>query len=382
VITLEDLNALPAQQFVATLGGIFEHSPWVAQRAASARPFASRLQLLDSMRAAVDAATPEEQLALICAHPQLGVRGRSVSALTVASAREQRRAGLNACTPGEAARLEQLNALYLERFRFPFILAVRGHDPASILASFERRLGHDSQREKRMALGQIGAIAAYRLADVIASAPGDEIIAMLERLAGSCEAAAATGDEGAAGGLPSASELVREWMQAAGLEVIVATGGYLIGRAAGGEASARTLLAGVCRDPRVNAARYEGRAAFVVAIEVAQQLRHKGDPLKFDLAVIARPEDARAGDATSLLDGLALPAWVELTDVDTVDADAEGREIFRALRAAELGDTVVALARRAGAAAGQRSRVPLTAAAAEQAARALQASVWRIQTAA
>jgi N-carbamoyl-L-amino-acid hydrolase len=382
VITLEQLNALPAEQFVATLGGIFEHSPWVAQRAASARPFASRLQLLDSMRAAVDAATPEEQLTLIRAHPQLGARGRSASALTAASAREQRRAGLNACTPADGVRLVQLNARYLEKFGFPFILAVRGHDPASILASFERRLGDDIEREKRMALGQIGAIAAYRLADLIASAPGAEIIAMLERLARASEAAAAPGGERAVAGLRGATDLVREWMQAAGLEVTLATGGYLIGQAAAGEASARTLLAGVCRDPRVNAARYEGRAAFIVAIEVAQQLRHKGAPLKFDLAVMARPEDARAGDAASLLDAHALPAWVELTDVDTVDADAEGREIFRALRAAELGDTLVVLARRASAAPGQRSGALFTATAAEQAARALEASVWRIETAA
>jgi N-carbamoyl-L-amino-acid hydrolase len=382
VITLEQLNALAAEQFVATLGGIFEHSPWVAQRAVSARPFASRLQLLDSMRTAVDAATPEEQLALIRAHPQLGTRGRSASALTAASAREQRRAGLNACTPADGVRLAELNARYLEKFGFPFILAVRGHDPASILASFERRLGNDTECETPMALGQIGAIAAYRLADLVASAPGAEIIAMLERLARSSEAAAAPSGEGAADGLRSATDLVREWMQAAGLEVSLATGGYLIGQAAGGDSGARTLLAGVCRDPLINAARYEGRAAFVVAIEVAQQLRHKGAPLKFDLAVMARPEDARTGDAGGLLDGHVLPAWVELTDVDTLDADAEGREIFRALRAAELGDRVVALARRASAAPGQRSVAPYTAAAAEQAARALEASLWRIQTAA
>lgn len=373
MIALEQLNALPAGEFVATLGGIFEHSPWVAQRAAAARPFASRLQLLDSMRAAVDAAAPGEQLALVRAHPQLGARGRSLSSLTVASAREQRRAGLNACTPADAARLEQLNALYLGKFGFPFLLAVRGHDPASILAHLEHRLGNDSHREQHMALSQIGAIAAYRLADLILSAPGPEIVAMLERLARSCEpAGAATG----------AADLVREWMQAAGLEVTVATGGYLIGQTPGGDATAMTLLAGVCRDPLVNAARYEGRAAFIVAIEVAQQLRHKGAQLRSGLAVMARPDDARVGDAGSLLQSHALPAWVELGDVDDAEADAEGREIFRALRAVELGHTVVALARRASPASGPRAVAALTASAAEQAARALEESLRRVQTAA
>jgi beta-ureidopropionase / N-carbamoyl-L-amino-acid hydrolase len=382
VITLEQLNALPAAEFVAILGGIFEHSPWVAQRAAAARPFASRLQLLDSMRAAVDAATREEQLALIRAHPQLGARGRSLSQLTVASAREQRRAGLNACTPADGVRLEQLNAHYLERFGFPFILAVRGHDPASILANFERRLSNDNNREQRVALSQIGAIAAYRLADVIAAPPGAEIVAMLERLARSSEPPAAAVLGGAAGGSRSATDLVREWMQAAGFEVFMVTGGYLIGRTAGGESSTKTLLAGVCRDPLVNAARYEGRAAFVVAIEVAQQLRQKGADLSFALAVMARPDDARVGDAGGLLDGQASPAWVELTDVDAPDADAEGLEIFRALRAVDLGETVITLARQANAAAGQRAVAAFTAGAAEQAAMALEASLWRVQTAA
>jgi len=382
VITLEQLNALPATEFVAILAGIFEHSPWVAQRAAAARPFASRLQLLDSMRAAVDAATPAEQLALIRAHPQLGARGRSVSQLTVASAREQRRAGLNACTPADGVRLEQLNARYLEKFGFPFILAVRGHDPASILANFERRLGNDSQREQHMALGQIGAIAAFRVADVIACPPGAEIVAMLERLAHASEPAGTAGGGGTADGARSATELVREWMQAAGLEVWVATGGYLIGRAAGGEHSARTLLAGVCRDPLVNAARYEGRAAFIVAIEVAQQLRQKGADLRFALAVMARPDDGRVGDAASLLDGQASPAWVELTDVDAADADAEGVEIFRALRAVDLGERVVTLAHQDNAASGQRAVASFTAGAAEQAARALEASLWHVQSAA
>jgi allantoate deiminase/N-carbamoyl-L-amino-acid hydrolase len=373
VIRLEQLNALPAGEFVATLGGIFEHSAWVAQRAAAARPFGSRLQLLDAMRAAVDAATPEEQLALIRAHPQLGVRGRSLSPLTVASAREQRRAGLNACTPADGERLEQLNARYLERFDFPFILAVRGHDPASILTNFERRLGNDGRRERHMALSQIGAIAAYRLADLIASAPGAEIVAMLERLARSCESADAT---------TGAADQVREWMLAAGLEVTEATGGYLIGQAPGGDTAAKLPLAGVCRDPWVNAARYEGRAAFIVAIEVAQQLRRKGGNLRSGLAVMARPDDGRIGDAASVLESDAPPAWVELGDVDAAEADAEGREIFRALRALDLGQAVMALARRANAPGAQRAVAAFTVGAAEQAARALEASLWRVQNAA
>ncbi|HEX2791521.1 MAG TPA: 2-oxo-4-hydroxy-4-carboxy-5-ureidoimidazoline decarboxylase [Steroidobacteraceae bacterium] len=368
MITLEQLNALAAGQFVATLGVVFEHSPWVAERAAAQRPFASRLQLLDTMRAAVDDATPAQQLALIRAHPKLGTRGRSASPLTVASAGEQRRAGLAACTPADGVRLEQLNALYLERFGFPFILAVRGHDPASIIANLERRLSSDIESERQAALSQIGAIAAYRLADMIASPPGPEIVAMLERLLRSS----------------TASGMVREWMQAAGLEVWPAPGSaaigshLLLGLARGGEPTAKTLLAGVCRDALMNALRYQGRAAFIIAIEVAQQLRHQGARPAFALAVLARPDAAGPGNTGGLPDGHAPQIWVELGPADA--ADAQGTEMLRTLRMAQLGAAVTLV--RQGCASGGQGAAALDAAAAGRAALALEQSLRGVQTAA
>src|SRR6266516_1143963 len=105
MITLRELNALSVEKFVALLGAVFEHSPWVAERAAKARPFRSRGELLDEMRSVVQRASAEEQLALIRAHPQLGARGRSRAQLTEASAKEQSRAGLDACTVEEFSRL-------------------------------------------------------------------------------------------------------------------------------------------------------------------------------------------------------------------------------------------------------------------------------------
>jgi OHCU decarboxylase len=372
VITLAQLNALAPAEFAATLAGIFEHSPWVAQRAAAERPFSSRLQLLDSMRAAVDEATSAAQLALIRAHPKLGVRGPAVTQLTTASAGEQRRAGLNSCAPADGDRLQQLNALYLERFGFPFILAVRGHGPTSIIANLERRLRNEADSERLAALSQIGAIAAYRLADLVASPPGSEILAMLERLARlSGSAAAATG---------TVTAVVGEWMQAAGLEVSEATGGYLIGRTGGGDAAAATLLAGACRDPLIHALRYQGRAAFIIAIEVAQQLRHKGERPALGLAVLARPADGRLGDTGSLLDSHQQQLWIELSAAD--GADAEGSEILRALRVAQSGQQAVTLVRQGIAGSAKDDASAFNAAAAEQAARALEESLRRIQTAA
>ncbi|MGA2562829.1 MAG: 2-oxo-4-hydroxy-4-carboxy-5-ureidoimidazoline decarboxylase [Steroidobacteraceae bacterium] len=167
MITLEALNALPASEFIATLGGVFEHSPWVPERVAAMRPFATRAQLLEAMRAAVQAATPEEQLRLIRAHPQLAARGRNRLELTAASAREQQRAGLDAVTSAVLTQIEQLNAAYLEKFDFPFIIAVRGHDSASILENCRRRLANEEPQERRTALRQIELIAEYRLNDLV-----------------------------------------------------------------------------------------------------------------------------------------------------------------------------------------------------------------------
>jgi OHCU decarboxylase len=171
MITLGELNALPEPEFVARLAGIFEHSPWVAARAAAGRPFASRATLLEALCAAVDAATPEEQLALIRAHPRLRRSVRAREELTAASLREQRGAGLEACTPAQAARLDELNEAYAAKFAMPFILAVRGHTPESIIGACERRLHHDAATERRTALREIGAIAGFRLADAVAE-PG------------------------------------------------------------------------------------------------------------------------------------------------------------------------------------------------------------------
>jgi OHCU decarboxylase len=172
MIALKDLNTANIDRFVAVLGGIFEHSPWVAQRAAAARPFTSRQQLLDAMRAVVQSASLDEQLALIRAHPQLGARGRARKELTKASSGEQRRAGLDAATDEEFAELLRLNAAYMEKFSFPFILAVRGHDPNSILAALRGRLADGAELERETALTQIGLIAGYRLADSVTDTAG------------------------------------------------------------------------------------------------------------------------------------------------------------------------------------------------------------------
>jgi OHCU decarboxylase len=158
---------MTSRDFVDSLAAIFEYSPWVAERAFTARPFNSRLELETVMRRVVSSASAQEQLALICAHPRLGARKFHRVELTEASTNEQRRAGLDAMTEVEVARLLQLNMEYEHKFSFPFILAVRGHDPVSILAAITGRLENTVEEERARALEQIDLIGAYRLADLV-----------------------------------------------------------------------------------------------------------------------------------------------------------------------------------------------------------------------
>ena len=167
--TLEALNAMSVQDFTAALGSIFEHSPWVAERTAPLRPLADREALHEAMCRQVAQASVAEQDALILAHPRLGARGRQRAQLTASSAQEQRRAGLDACSDAQFAELLSLNDVYMARFAMPFILAVRGHTPESILASMRQRLNHDAASERAMALQQIERIAGFRLNDLIDS---------------------------------------------------------------------------------------------------------------------------------------------------------------------------------------------------------------------
>src|SRR5580692_4305204 len=168
MLTIEALNAMSVQDFSTALGAIFEHSPWVAQRAAPLRPFRDRAALHRAMCEQVAQASTAEQDALILAHPKLGARGRQRAQLTQSSAHEQSRAGLDACTDEEFAELLRLNELYMNRFGFPFILAVRGHTPDSILASMTQRLANDPATERATALQQINRIAELRLAAQLA----------------------------------------------------------------------------------------------------------------------------------------------------------------------------------------------------------------------
>ncbi len=166
-MTLDQINQLDQAAFTELLAGIFEHSPWVAERTWSARPFAGVSELHAALCASLAAADNDAKLALIRAHPRLAGKAAIADELTAASRQEQRGAGLGECTSEEFARLNALNTAYDERFGFPFILAVRGHDRHSIIANMQVRIDRNPEQEFAEALRQIERIAAFRLADTI-----------------------------------------------------------------------------------------------------------------------------------------------------------------------------------------------------------------------
>lgn len=165
-LTLDRLNGLEAADVVSALGAIYEHAPWVAERAAAQRPFATVAALHDAMLGAVSAADARLQDALIAAHPELGSKVARAD-LTTSSRSEQGALGLDRLSEAEFDRFHRLNAAYRERFGFPFIICVRRHTRDSILRHFEARLANDTATERRRALDEIGMIARLRLTDAI-----------------------------------------------------------------------------------------------------------------------------------------------------------------------------------------------------------------------
>lgn len=156
--TLQNINLYNDEQFIDLFGGIFENSPWVAQKAAPARPFVSLEAAFEAMRKVVEEADIDEKVTLILQHPELGSR-LSMSEHSVA---EQTGAGLNALTADEFEVITKLNKQYTEKFNFPFIIAVAGLDKHQIMQEMQRRLELDTTTEFNTALNEIYKIARIR----------------------------------------------------------------------------------------------------------------------------------------------------------------------------------------------------------------------------
>lgn len=170
-ITLQEINRLDQEHFVAALGMLFEGPPWIVRQSWHARPFATRTQLYQTLCDVMYNAPLEQQIALLQAHPDLVGRAALAGTLTPESTNEQASAGLNRLSPAEITTFTQLNQTYRNRFGFPFVICARENKKDSILTGFYTRLRHSRSQEIEVALAEVAKICFLRVQDSI---PQDE----------------------------------------------------------------------------------------------------------------------------------------------------------------------------------------------------------------
>jgi OHCU decarboxylase len=163
MLTLEEVNALPAGEFVARFGPLFQGPPWIAEQVAGMRPFDSLYAMRHAFHSVLFDAPVDQQRELIRTYPDLAAK----VALGPGSRRDQASAGLDRLTPEEYERFDALNEAYREKFGFPFVICVRENTKETILAAFERRLENTPVQEQMAALVEIAKIANLRLFDLV-----------------------------------------------------------------------------------------------------------------------------------------------------------------------------------------------------------------------
>jgi OHCU decarboxylase len=166
----ESPSQMNREEFVSAYGGVFEHSPWIAERAFELELGAahdSAIGLHNALARIFRSASEMERLQVLKAHPDLAGKLAAAERLTAESTREQASAGLDALTDAERARFTALNSAYVSKFGFPFIIAVRGLSKHDILHAFEMRLGNDRDAEFASACEQVERIALLRLKEKV-----------------------------------------------------------------------------------------------------------------------------------------------------------------------------------------------------------------------
>jgi allantoate deiminase/N-carbamoyl-L-amino-acid hydrolase len=356
--TLSDLNTCEPGAFVAALRGIYEHSPWIAERAAGGRPFATLAALKQALQAAVTQASEGEQLSLLRAHPELAGKAAIAGELTAESTGEQAASGLDRCSPEEYALLHALNAQYKEKFGFPFILAVkgptgRGLTRAAIIETFARRLKNTRADEMPECLRQVHRIAEIRLNELLGVQQlfGPQVMAWAEELG-----AISDSEEGLTCAYMTqahqrTAQQLRDWMIEAGMEAHIDAVGNVVGRYAAAHADAKTLLTGSHYDTVRKGGKYDGRLGILLPIALVRQLNEHGERLPFHLDIIGFAEEEGVRFRSTFLGSSALtgrfdPALLE-------QQDSEGVTMRAALAAAGHDPSAIpALARDPGALLG------------------------------
>jgi N-carbamoyl-L-amino-acid hydrolase len=336
MLTLPQINRCTPAEFAALLDGTYEHSPWVAERAAAARPFASLDHLKHALVEVVRTAGLGAQLALIRAHPELAGKAMVSKTLTAESTNEQGKAGLTDCTPEEFARLQRLNADYNAKFGFPFILAVRGPrgaglSKAEIIATFERRLGHPVDFERDECLRNIHRIAEIRLDDKFGYEPvlGNRVWDWAEKLAQHSDPGYAERGQLTVTYLTDAhracAQRLAHWMREdCGFDAVdIDAVGNVVGVYHGSDPAAKRLLTGSHYDTVRNGGKYDGRLGIFVPMACVRELHRAGRRLPFGIEVVGFAEEEGQRYKAVFLGSGALtghfdPAWLEQKDADGI----------------------------------------------------------------
>ncbi|WP_284213987.1 2-oxo-4-hydroxy-4-carboxy-5-ureidoimidazoline decarboxylase [Comamonas jiangduensis] len=334
-LTLEQLNTADTASAVQLLDGLYEHSPWIAEAALAQRPFKSLAHLKHAMVQVLAQASPEAQLDLIRAHPELAGKAMVAKTLTAESTNEQNKAGLTACTPEELAHIQQLNADYNARFGFPFILAVRGPrgtglPKQEIIATFARRLHNHPDFERAEAIRNIHRIAEIRLNDKFGYEPtlGNDVWDWQEKLAQHSEPGYAEKGQLTVTYLTDAhracAQRISHWMRDCGFdEVEIDAVGNVVGRYHPAQAGAKYLLTGSHYDTVRNGGKYDGRLGIFVPMACVRELHRQGKRLPFGIEVVGfAEEEGQRYKATFLGSGALIgdfkPEWLEQKDADGI----------------------------------------------------------------
>ena len=356
-VTLAQVNAATGDQLARLLEGIYEHSPWIPQRAAASAPFASLAHLKRALVEVVREAGRDAQLALIRAHPELAGKAMVAQTLTAESTHEQGKAGLTACTPEEFARIQSLNAAYNARFGFPFILAVRGPRGAGlgkteIIATFARRLDNPPDVEFAEALRNIHRIAEIRLDDRFGVTPelGNlcwDWAAQLARHSdpGYVERGQLTVTYLTDAHRACARDLVAWMRDDCGFDdVRIDAVGNVVGIYHGTDPNARRLLTGSHYDTVRNAGRHDGRLGIFVPMACVQALSRAGRRLPFGIEVVGFSEEEGQRYKATFLGSGALTGQFDMRWLDQKDAD--GIAMREAMASAGLSVDGIASLRR------------------------------------
>jgi N-carbamoyl-L-amino-acid hydrolase len=326
--TLSDLNACDPLIFAATLGGIYEHSPWIPAAAAAMRPFNGIAALKQALQAAVNLGSEAQQLALLRAHPELAGKAAIAGTLTAESTGEQAASGLNLCTLDEYAQLHALNAAYNAKFGFPFILAVKGPTGEgltrrAIIETFARRLKNQRADEMAEALRQVHRIAEIRLNALlnVRLAFGPAIMDRAETLGRWSDAPDNLTCAYMTPAHVRTAQQLQTWMQDAGMEAHIDAVGNVVGRYASHDPQAKTLVTGSHYDTVRDGGKYDGRLGVLLPLAIVRYLHGRGERLPFHLEVVGFAEEEGVRFRSTFLGSNALTGRFDLAQLDQLDAD-------------------------------------------------------------